>query len=128
MVSYRSKQLGRGRHLIRLADALGVSSDYLIDGASDDAAQPRLTEVLNVSIDHLLVDDVPRRPLHSAEDVLGDRRVCECRRGAADDAVAKKPNSATRIMAIRLRSPRRLAAPPTASSGRLGHDRQSRRR
>jgi transcriptional regulator with XRE-family HTH domain len=33
----------------------------------------RLAEVLNVSIDHLLVEDVPRRPLHSAEDVLGDR-------------------------------------------------------
>lgn len=30
----------------------------------------RLAEVLNVSIDHLLIDDVPRRPLHSAEDVL----------------------------------------------------------
>ncbi|HUB70605.1 MAG TPA: hypothetical protein VL984_09295 [Acidimicrobiales bacterium] len=24
-------------------------------------------------IDHLLVDGVPRRPLHSGEDVLGDR-------------------------------------------------------
>src|ERR1700685_331177 len=33
----------------------------------------RLAEVLNVSIDHLLVDDIPRRPLHSSEDVLGDR-------------------------------------------------------
>ena len=33
----------------------------------------RVAEVLNVSIDHLLVDDVPRRPLRSGEDVLGDR-------------------------------------------------------
>lgn len=33
----------------------------------------RLAEVLNVSPDHLLVDGIPRRPLHSAEDVLGDR-------------------------------------------------------
>ncbi|MGD0881683.1 MAG: helix-turn-helix transcriptional regulator [Acidimicrobiales bacterium] len=33
----------------------------------------RLAEVLNVSIDYLLIDDVPRRPLHSAEDALGDR-------------------------------------------------------
>jgi hypothetical protein len=33
----------------------------------------RLAENFNVSIDHLLIDDIPRRPLHSAEDVLGDR-------------------------------------------------------
>ncbi len=33
----------------------------------------RLAEVLNVSIDYLLIDGVPRRPLHSAEDALGDR-------------------------------------------------------
>ena len=33
----------------------------------------RLAEVLNVSIDYLLIDDVPRRPLHSAADALGDR-------------------------------------------------------
>jgi transcriptional regulator with XRE-family HTH domain len=33
----------------------------------------RLAESLNVSIDYLLIDDIPRRPLHSAEDVLGDR-------------------------------------------------------
>jgi transcriptional regulator with XRE-family HTH domain len=32
----------------------------------------RLAETLNVSIDHLLIDAVPRRPLHSAEDALGD--------------------------------------------------------
>jgi transcriptional regulator with XRE-family HTH domain len=33
----------------------------------------RLAEILNVSIDHLLVEGIPRRPLHSAEDALGDR-------------------------------------------------------
>lgn len=33
----------------------------------------RLAESLNISIDHLVIDDIPRRPLHSAEDVLGDR-------------------------------------------------------
>jgi len=33
----------------------------------------RIAEVFNVSADHLLFDDVPRRPLHSAEDALGDR-------------------------------------------------------
>lgn len=32
-----------------------------------------MAEILNVSIDHLLIDDIPRRPLHSAEDALGDR-------------------------------------------------------
>lgn len=33
----------------------------------------RIAEILNVSIDHLLVDDVPRRPLHAIEHNLGDR-------------------------------------------------------
>jgi transcriptional regulator with XRE-family HTH domain len=33
----------------------------------------RLAETLNISIDHLLVDGIPRRPLHSAQDTLGDR-------------------------------------------------------
>jgi len=33
----------------------------------------RLAETLNVSIGHLLVDGIPRRPLHSAQDALGDR-------------------------------------------------------
>lgn len=36
-------------------------------------APVRLAEKLNVSIDHLLVDDIPPPPPHSAEDVLGDR-------------------------------------------------------
>lgn len=33
----------------------------------------RIAEAFDVSIDYLLVDTVPRRPLHSAEDALGDR-------------------------------------------------------
>lgn len=33
----------------------------------------RLAETLNISIDHLLIDTVPRRPLHAAEYALGDR-------------------------------------------------------
>ena len=33
----------------------------------------RIAEVFNVSADHLLFDEVPRRPLHAAEDALGDR-------------------------------------------------------
>lgn len=33
----------------------------------------RIAEALNVSIDHLLIDDIPRRPLHTAEHNLGDR-------------------------------------------------------
>ncbi|MDA8044451.1 MAG: helix-turn-helix transcriptional regulator [Actinomycetota bacterium] len=32
----------------------------------------RIAEAFNVSIDHLLVDGIPRRPLHSAEHNLGD--------------------------------------------------------
>lgn len=37
-----------------------------------DAAM-RLAEAFNVSLDHLTFDDVPRRPLHAAENALGDR-------------------------------------------------------
>lgn len=33
----------------------------------------RIAEALNISIDHLLIDDIPRRPLHAAEHNLGDR-------------------------------------------------------
>ncbi len=33
----------------------------------------RIAEAFNVSIDHLLVDDVPRRPLHAVEHNLGTR-------------------------------------------------------
>jgi transcriptional regulator with XRE-family HTH domain len=33
----------------------------------------RIAQALNISIDHLLIDDIPRRPLHAAENNLGDR-------------------------------------------------------
>jgi transcriptional regulator with XRE-family HTH domain len=33
----------------------------------------RIAEALNVSLDHLAFDAVPRRPLHAAENVLGER-------------------------------------------------------
>lgn len=33
----------------------------------------RLAETFNTSLDHLLIDDIPARPLHSAENILGDR-------------------------------------------------------
>jgi len=33
----------------------------------------RIAEVLNVSLDHLVVDDIPRRPLHAPDHGLGDR-------------------------------------------------------
>ncbi|HZU60726.1 MAG TPA: helix-turn-helix transcriptional regulator [Solirubrobacteraceae bacterium] len=33
----------------------------------------RVAEAFNVSIDYLLVDGIPRRPLHAAEHNLGDR-------------------------------------------------------
>jgi len=33
----------------------------------------RIAEVFDVSLDYLLVDNVPRRRLHAAEHALGDR-------------------------------------------------------
>ena len=33
----------------------------------------RLAEAFNTSLDYLLIEQAPRRPLHSAEDALGDR-------------------------------------------------------
>lgn len=61
-----------------LAEKIGVDagrvSRYEAGRITPSAeALVRLAEVLNVSIDHMLVDGVPRRPLHSGEDVLGDR-------------------------------------------------------
>ena len=61
-----------------LADKIGVDpgrvSRYESGRITPSAdALVRLAESLNVSIDHLLVDDIPRRPLHNAEDALGDR-------------------------------------------------------
>ncbi len=33
----------------------------------------RLAETFNISLDHRLIDDIPARPLHIAENALGDR-------------------------------------------------------
>lgn len=33
----------------------------------------RIAEAFNVSLDHLAVDDIPRRPLHAPENLLGAR-------------------------------------------------------
>lgn len=33
----------------------------------------RIAEVLNVSVDHLVFEDIPRRPLHAPDHGLGDR-------------------------------------------------------
>jgi len=49
----------------------------------------RIAEVFNVSADHLLFDDVPRRPLHAAEDALGDR-LAVIGELSADDLAAQR--------------------------------------
>ena len=36
-------------------------------------ALARIAEALNVSLDHLVFDDIARRPLHAPENILGDR-------------------------------------------------------
>ena len=33
----------------------------------------RLAQTFNISLDHLLIDDIPRRALHAPEHILGDR-------------------------------------------------------
>lgn len=61
-----------------LADTIGADARQLSryeNGhvtPSLDAAM-RLAEAFNVSLDYLTFDDVPRRPLHAAENALGDR-------------------------------------------------------
>ena len=44
-------------------DAIAPSADAIV----------RLAEALDVSCDYLLLDNAPRRPLHAAENTLGDR-------------------------------------------------------
>jgi transcriptional regulator with XRE-family HTH domain len=72
-----------------LAEKIGVDpgrvSRYEAGRITPSAeALVRLAEVLNVSIDHLLVEDVPRRPLHSAQDALGDRLAAVAELGGED--------------------------------------------
>jgi transcriptional regulator with XRE-family HTH domain len=60
-----------------LAEKIGVDpgrvSRYEAGRITPSAeALVRLAQILNVSIDHLLVDGIPRRPLHSTQDILGD--------------------------------------------------------
>lgn len=61
-----------------LAEKIGVDpgrvSRYEAGRITPSAeALVRIAQILNVSIDHLLIDDIPRRPLHATQDVLGDR-------------------------------------------------------
>jgi transcriptional regulator with XRE-family HTH domain len=44
----------------------------------------RIAEVFNVSLDHLLIDNIPRRPLHAVENALGDRLVAIAELGDED--------------------------------------------
>jgi transcriptional regulator with XRE-family HTH domain len=76
----RIRQLRKeaGLSQAELADKIGADpgrvSRYEAGRITPSAdALVRLAETLNVSIDHLLVDGIPRRPLHSAQDALGDR-------------------------------------------------------
>ena len=67
-----------GMSQAELAERIGVDpgrvSRYEAGRITPSAdALVRLAESLNISIDHLLIDDIPRRPLHNAEDALGDR-------------------------------------------------------
>jgi len=76
----RIRQLRKeaGLSQAELADKIGADpgrvSRYEAGRITPSAeALVRLAETLNVSIAHLLVDGIPRRPLHSAQDALGDR-------------------------------------------------------
>lgn len=62
-----------------LGDKVGVDSQR-ISRYENERITPtvdvvvRIAEAFNVSIDYLLIDDAPRRPLHgSADEILGDR-------------------------------------------------------
>jgi transcriptional regulator with XRE-family HTH domain len=73
----RIRQLRKeaGLSQAELADKIGADpgrvSRYEAGRITRSAeALVRLAETLNVSIDHLLVDGIPRRPLHSAQDAL----------------------------------------------------------
>jgi transcriptional regulator with XRE-family HTH domain len=75
----RIRQLRKeaGLSQAELADKIGADpgrvSRYEAGRITPSAeALVRLAETLNISIDHLLVDGIPRRPLHAAHDALGD--------------------------------------------------------
>lgn len=76
----RIRQLRKeaGLSQAELADKIGADpgrvSRYEAGRITPSAeALARLAETLNISIDHLLIDGIPRRPLHAAQDALGDR-------------------------------------------------------
>jgi transcriptional regulator with XRE-family HTH domain len=78
-----------GERIKELRKEAGWSQGELADKVSTDARQisryenaritpsldalVRIAEALNVSVDHLVFDDVPRRPLRGPENILGDR-------------------------------------------------------
>jgi transcriptional regulator with XRE-family HTH domain len=76
----RIRQLRKeaGLSQAELADKIGADpgrvSRYEAGRITPSAdALSRLAQTLNVSIDHLLIDGIPRRPLHAPGDALGDR-------------------------------------------------------
>ncbi len=78
-----------GERIKELRKEAGWSQGKLADKVSTDARQisryengritpsldavARIAEALNVSLDYLVIDDVPRRPLHTADHGLGTR-------------------------------------------------------
>lgn len=78
-----------GERVKELRKEMGWSQGELADKVGTDARQvsryengritpsldvvARIAEVLNVSLDHLVFEDVPRRRLHTPENALGDR-------------------------------------------------------
>jgi len=75
----RIKQLRKetGWSQAELGDKIGTDSQR-VSRYENERITPsldaivRIAEAFNVSIDYLLVDGIPRRPLHSAEHNLGD--------------------------------------------------------
>jgi transcriptional regulator with XRE-family HTH domain len=63
----------------------------------------RLAENFNVSIDHLLIDDIPRRALHTPENALGDQ-LANIAELAPDDLAALRNIIDALIAKTRLRA------------------------
>ena len=55
------------------SDARGISRYENNKITPSLEALVRIAETFNVSLDHLAIDDIPRRPLHTAVNELGDR-------------------------------------------------------
>lgn len=82
-------QMPLGQRIKALRTEAGLSQAELAEQVGGDARQisryengritpsvdalVRIAEALNVSLDHLVFDDIARRPLHSPENILGDR-------------------------------------------------------